>query len=783
MNAESAGPDFVVRILGAATLALLSPLVAQAQATWDMTSLEKVVQPMEHSLDGFMPILPAGIPITNQQAAAWQPDGTLAGDVQALAARGIGLPVDIAYSQDYAGAVAVATTLQSLGQPVYVWSYIYGDTSGAPSGFNHAAAAAFWPLTEVPYPWAFDGNTYWPAYPLARPTVAYNLVRGNLQVLANAGIASVAGLFMDYEDYPVYWGDQKASVAERTYFSNYYTEAYASGSGVSLAQYGPDLLTDDTMNQNNPMWKYSYDLAYTLLKNSARQALTDVYGSSPIFGSFGAYFSTASRPFNTDGSDLHPPTLGPEPGIVGMPVAYADNFYLSNDFTEYNPNHVPVNQTTVDDVYWNNMFTQVSSSQSNDGSIGESVPWVSRYVPDVTSAQWVTWAISVPTYKELLRHIWLRGASGMYVFNPDRTPQDSFDELEYARSVLDEMLSFRTFLTNGAPMNFAVNSSLYAGGVEWSGMSNSRTNPTQWVVRTVSRTGSDSVVPAITPEPGLTFSNVPAPVGGATFILDDDGSMHRVDSRPATVFLRFDNNYQDSSGHRLNAAAGQTPVTDVPPALTTDVPRDSSGTSSLLDGAYGLYASRTNRYSVRLSRTPTSYANGSYIRIPDTQGAFDTPSFTVEAFVKVVPGISQDSASIISKGIGAPGGTDWAIQYRDFAGAGMVELSFYENSTTYAWIRTAGAPLTPGVWHNLAMTYDGKARQVTLYVDGVAQPFGNHDGQISAGGTLDWSFVGHRGDNIVLGEYDRGIDASFDDFRFTPEALDPMQMLTIGRLE
>lgn len=771
----------------AVCLPLLGMRAAHAQATWDMASLEQAVQPMEHSLNGFMPILPAAIPISNQQAATWESEGTLATYVQALAARGIALPVDIAYSQDDAGAVAEATTLQSLGLPVYVWTSIYGDTSSAPSGFGHSAAAAFWPFNSTPYPWAFDGNDYWPAYPLATPTPAYNLVKGNLQILANAGVAPIAGLFLDYEDYPVYWADQKASVAQRTYFSQYYTDAYAQANGVLPSQYGPDLLTNDTMDQNNPMWRYSYDLNYTLLKESARQALTDVYGGSPIFGNFGSYFSTASIPFNTDGSDFHPPTLGPEPGIVAMPVAYADNFYLANDFTGSNPNDIPVSQTTVDDVYWYNMLTQVSSSQANDGAVGGSIPWVSFYVPDNTTQQWVAWAMSVPTYEELLRHIWLRGASGMYVFNPAppyRTPQDSFNELEYARSVLDEMLSFRAFLTNGAPMNFSINSSLYSGGVEWSGMSNSRTNPTQWVVRTVSRTGSDSVVSAITPEPGLTFSNVPAPASGATFILNDDGSMHRADSRPASAYLQFENNYQDSSGNGLNGVPGESPTTDTPPTMTTDVPSDDSGTTSVLSGLYGLYAAQTNGYSVSLSRDPSSYWNGSYISIPDTGGAFNTPSFTVEAFVKVASGIPQDSASIISKGVGAaPGGTDWAIQYRDFAGAGMVELSFYENSTTYAWIRTAGTPLTPDVWHRLAMTYDATSGQVTLYVDGVAQQFGDHDDQISESGVLDWSFTQHTGDNIVLGEYDRGIDASFDEFRFTPEVLDPLQMLTVGELD
>lgn len=75
------------------------------------------------------------------------------------------------------------------------------------------------------------------------------------------------------------------------------------------------------------------------------------------------------------------------------------------------------------------------------------------------------------------------------------------------------------------------------------------------------------------------------------------------------------------------------------------------------------------------------------------------------------------------------------------------------------------------------------AKLLTLYVDGVAQPFGNHDDQISATGVLDWPFEQHTGDNIVLGNYDRGIDATFNDFRFTPAVLDPLQMLSIGQLD
>lgn len=778
---------FLSSCAAAACVGLLGAHEVHAQATWDMASLEQNVPPIQHPLNGFTPILPYSLPIpSNDQAVTLQQNGTLGAYAAALAARGVALPVRMYDQNDTAaGAIATALTLQTAGLPIHVWTSISGDTSSVPPGFGHDQGTAFWPWGGNPNAWAQDSaGNYWPAFPLATPTAGYNWMKNNLQTLANGGISSITGVWTDYEDYPAYWVDMKASINQRTYFSQYYTDSYAAGNGVLVSPYGPTLLTNDIMDQNNQMWKYSYDLRYALLKQSARQALTDVFGPTPVYGNYGLYFSTTSTPYTTDGRNFAPPSPAPEGGMAAMPVAYADTFYLSNDFILYNPANVPVNQTTVDNAYWYNMLTQISSSQANDGTAGQSVDWVSYYVPDNTSPTWVNWAMSTPVYKELLRHIWLRGASGMYVFNVLRTPQQSFNELAYTTGVLDEMLSFRTFLTNGAPMNFSINSSLFSGAVEWSGMSNDRTTPTQWVVRTVSRTGSDSVVPTITPQPGLTFTNVPAPASGATFILNADGSIHRVDSEPAAAYLQFQNEYLDSSGNGLNGVPGQNPSTDVPPTMTADVPSDSSGITSVLNGQYGLYANQADTYSVRLSRDPSSYYTGSFIRIPDTGGAFNSTSFTVEVYVKVASGISQDSASIISKGLNAgPGGFDWSIQYRDFAGAGMVELTFVENSTTYAWIRTSGTPLTPDVWHHLAMTYNGTARQVTLYVDGVAQLFGNHDDQISATGVLDWAFEQHTGDNIVLGNYDRGIDATFNDFRFTPAALDPLQMLTIGKLD
>lgn len=261
--------------------------------------------------------------------------------------------------------------------------------------------------------------------------------------------------------------------------------------------------------------------------------------------------------------------------------------------------------------------------------------------------------------------------------------------------------------------------------------------------------------------------------------------MHRVDSRPPGVYLQFERNLHDSSGNGVNGTAGEYPNSRAvpPPSFTSDVPADGNDDTSLLNGAYGLYASRNNATSVTLNRSSASLRTGNYIRIPDTNHAFNASSFTVEMFIKVSPGITQDDATIVSKEMWSKiGNFGWMMIYRDGWGAGMIELQFSRDSSTYARIRTVGCPLTPGVWHHLAMTYDGTTRQVILYVDGVARRYGNHNGEISSTGVLNWDFIRETGDYMQLGFFNGGIDAQYDDFRFTPEVLDPLQMLTVGKL-
>lgn len=756
---------------------------AKATVTWDFdptTGLPAHVQPMQHALNGFMPLMTQSLPLPINDDATTQRNScvnnvcVLRKEIDTLWARGIVPHVFIGQvgGATDGGALSTALTLQEAGEPIYL--------------FSDLTEYDFWPSNTTPSLWftAPDGAVV-PVYPLATPTAGYNALLPEYQFLKSQGINSVAGLWMDYEQYPYWW----AASAEQgaSYAAPYYTDTYAAGSGVPISQYGSNLI--GSTNPKDPaMIQYAVDLGDVLLRNSAYKALTDVFGTGPMFANFGSYYSSATTPYGglpPYGANLPPTTYAPQPGIVANPSAYADSTQLSGYFLDYAAANYPVNQTTVDTAYWWSLLTGISSSAANNGTAGRTMAFVSYYVPDYKGQPWGDYGMSVPLYKEMLRHFWLRGVSGMAVFNPQspyRSTAQSYNELEYARSVLDEMLSFRSFLVNGVPMNYTVNSGLFSNAVEWSGMSNSATNPTQWVVRTVSRTGSDSVVPFITPQSGLTFSNIPAPTGGATFILNSDGTMHRVDSRPASLYLQFENGYQDSSGNNLTAVPGSFPSSVPAPAVSANVPVTGAGVTSILNGAYGLYAHQNNQYSMALNGPSAGNSDaGNYVQVANTGNIFNVASFTVEAFVNIDP-TSPDAASILSKGLSsASGAYDWELLYLS-SGQLMVRLGI-SNMTPY-FLESTNA-LTPG-WHHVAFTYDASSGvaspTVSLYVDHVQWAWTASSNQ-SLSGVLPGPMLRNTGDDFIIGSFNEGIIASVDEVRFTPEVLDPMQMLTNAALQ
>jgi hypothetical protein len=557
------------------------------------------------------------------------------------------------------------------------------------------------------------------------------------------------------------------------------------GNRQTVIQVYGDVLHSASPHYAN-MLQYSWDLGRWLLDQSARKALTEVYGSAAWFGNFADLFSSVNAPAADENGFLYVINHLPIDATAAGPAPYADN----NQLPAYlgGAGQPPLNQGNADDVYWFVMLRNFSSSARNAGTTGKSMTWVCQYARDDTSGNY-DYPMSVALYQEFLRHVWLRGTMGMYVFNPYGSdtanppyaaPADySFEQVEYARAVMDEMLAFRPFLDHGTPMSFSYNN-VFDHSALWSGLALNG----QAVVRTVSPNSSiTSTVPWVAVPGGSIFTNLAAPPGGATYLLGPGTAQHRVDSRPAALYLQLESSYQDSSGSNLSAAPGSVPAGAAAPTFVAATP-GGSGPTGVLNGAYGLYANRNDQYSVAVASS--ALQQGSYVQVADTNGVFNVPSFTVETYVNI-NSTSPDGASILSKGLGSSAGAwDWQLLYRTSGQLFLrFELSAPSTWVTYYLQSSGGAVLTPG-WHHVAFTYDASSGAntpvATLYVDHVQWAWGSSaDGNIS--GLLPGPLRRTTGDSLVMGYFYRGISASFDEVRFTPEVLDPMQMLTVGTLQ
>ena len=117
-------------------------------------------------------------------------------------------------------------------------------------------------------------------------------------------------------------------------------------------------------------------------------------------------------------------------------------------------------------------------------------------------------------YREVLRHIWLRGADGMQVFNARRRGYEElvWNELVDAVRIYDEMLAYREFLDEGELMCLDVPAE-QDDGVVWSGLR----LPDRAVVRVFKQGGGEADV-AIEAWPGRT-ATLRATSQGATCVL------------------------------------------------------------------------------------------------------------------------------------------------------------------------------------------------------------------------------------------------------------------------
>lgn len=163
------------------------------------------------------------------------------------------------------------------------------------------------------------------------------------------------------------------------------------------------------------------------------------------------------------------PSMGPTLFTATNPIAYGiDTAFLALWKKEY-----PLDQEHVDQFYTHILLRQVSADSANrqkQAPYMASIPWVGRWVADFMDKK--VPIMSRDRYREVLRHLWLRGIDGMQVFNPIHALDKigmAIAEVEDAATIYNEMLAYREFLEKGVPINLNY-PMIQAEGAIWSGL-------------------------------------------------------------------------------------------------------------------------------------------------------------------------------------------------------------------------------------------------------------------------------------------------------------------------
>ena len=217
---------------------------------------------------------------------------------------------------------------------------------------------------------------------------------------------------------------------------------------------------------------------YATFVHQARARLFSTYVARPILDVFPAcsttnwtaVYSSVDRPTPSWCADrLTPPTdIGAL--TASNPVAYGnDALYRMHWKASWG---WPLDGGHMDRLYTYVMLAQVSANAANQLRTAggkQTVPWVCRYCPDDGDPN--VPILSRPRYREILRHVWLRGATTMQIFNHPRPPRGTIaiEELQDAVAVYDEMLAHRAFLDGGQVMNTAGFEPTWDGAI-WSGL-------------------------------------------------------------------------------------------------------------------------------------------------------------------------------------------------------------------------------------------------------------------------------------------------------------------------
>jgi hypothetical protein len=455
---------------------------------YDLPSFFEAVHPMVHRLDGRMPLLVWNLPMPGESAMIWsRQSGSLRKAVDELARRGI-MPVVLPPGE---GALALARTLQEAGQPVYL-SIARADQLQK-TAWQNCTIWVYQPGENLP---RNIPPQRWPCLPANDPALAAQWVQKRVQGLHDAGI-KVNGAFFDDEGLPQPWAGLLES---------------QRSTPQCRAQYPPGLLDDPQQ-----FLDYVVDLRAKLIDRAMAGPIHRLFPGA-VVGNFGE--TSWTQPHVGPGGQTYPPLrcggdiVTPDLYAHVAPVVRSDGLVLS--------------QEKMDQQSLQYLLNKLGAAAPAARAYGQLlVPYISQQVPAEVPFRGPSLTMSDNAWRELQWHVWLRGANGLFLFNPPATnvksPMSaSFRMVENARDIYDHVLAQRKFLDKGEPMTYGV-PDLTKGEPLWSGLR----LPEQCLVRVFSPTAQTQKVKVQAYEQAQV--TLDAPPQGATYVVGRDGSVTRVE--------------------------------------------------------------------------------------------------------------------------------------------------------------------------------------------------------------------------------------------------------------
>jgi hypothetical protein len=481
-----------MRVLSLLTLIVLLAGAALAQDAPDPYALDnllKQIPPLTHDATGRWPIICWEPFITKaKDNSFWQATPLPVDSYRELRKRGLAATVRLD-----AKYIPMALEIQKAGMPVIMMEGGGGNAPGSEAPDT---------LHRLPKDLKFKGSLHPCPLLLAGWHNRAMKVRETLKAFKDAGVM-VDAAWLDWENEPI-WG----------------VNEWEQSKNCSRCR---ELFPPKALNDYP---------AYRAFILRFRQQLFSTYLCAPILEAYpkcsvtnwAVVYSTPERPATHYwGRFLFPPMDG---GLFTAtnPVAYGNDIYYTLHWKTFFKEQ-PLTQDGMDRLYTHIMLSQMSDDAANMAKLAPekiSIPWVCRYCPDMEDAKIPV--LDRVRYQELLRHIWLRGADSLQVFNAYRPNALHYrlEEVQDAVASYDEMLRYRKFLEDGAIMNTAVPLPTDNGPV-WSGL----LLGDEAVIRAFTMAGKPATL-VFTPWENAAILALEAPPAGATYHLYREGERVKV---------------------------------------------------------------------------------------------------------------------------------------------------------------------------------------------------------------------------------------------------------------